>query len=267
MKFLLYLSVALIALLQPVLANVVVTSKPIYLIVEPLLRGVDKPKLILHKSHCAHHYHLKTSDAKLLKKAKVVFWSGAELEPVFAKVLADKHNVVLFKGLKGFSWLAPRLVSKQLPIVAKALKALYPRQRAKIDQNLINFEVELRRIHLKTKAKLKKVQHVRLLTTYNFFNVFSAEYNLNLVSFILPSPDSSFSPKNLNSFYGLLHNHEIDIVIKDHHLPLSVLESIVKDADVRVVSLDVEGIDINVKKHDYAILIERIVQSIVQCAG
>lgn len=271
MKFFFYLWVVLLAAIPTASAKVVVTSKPIYLIVEPLLKGIEKPGLLLNKGHCAHHHHLKPSDVKLLRKADVVFWSGAESEPLNVSVLRKRPTVVLFEVEPNFAWLSISAILKNLPIIARALKKVYEADPdklikfAKIDQNLINFEIELKQIKRSVKKSLSSVKSKRFVTTYDFFQPFSQEYKLNLVSYLLPSPHSSFSPKNLNYLYRAIENKKIDFVLKDHHLPAEALRSIVKDHNVKIVSVDVEGVDIDIEIDTYAILIERIVQSIVKC--
>lgn len=246
-------------------ANVVVTSRPIYFIVAPLLKGVDEPKLLLKQGHCAHHHHIKPSDIKLIQNAKMVFWGGPLHEPFIMKALQEKTNLVLFEDSKGFGWLSPARVMQELNVVIEALKKVYPRYASQIMQNGINFEVQLKKMHLNMVKALKDVKKDRFVTTYDFFNQVASDYGLALLPAMLSSPEAAFSPKNLKTFYALLKDDRVDVIIKDHHLPVGVLQSMIKGHNVKIVSVDAEGVDLSIHKDTYAILIERMMQSIVKC--
>lgn len=65
--------------------RVVASIKPVHSLVAAIMRGVGHPELILDEPGSPHSHTLKPSKAKLLAKAKVVFWIGPSLETFLQK--------------------------------------------------------------------------------------------------------------------------------------------------------------------------------------
>ena len=98
--------------------KVVVSIKPIHSLVAGVMQGVGSPHLIVKGGGSPHAYSLKPSDAEALEHAKVVFWTGHELETFLegsiktlsskAKILAleDAHDLVKLKFREGATFAA-----------------------------------------------------------------------------------------------------------------------------------------------------------------
>ena len=98
---------------NPVLGmdNVVVSLKPLHSLVSNVMHGAGQPHLLVHGAASPHIFSLKPSSAKLLRKAKVIFWIGEILEAALIKpikTLGIQANLVTLSKLDGLKLLKAR---------------------------------------------------------------------------------------------------------------------------------------------------------------
>lgn len=67
--------------------RVVASIKPIHSIIAGIMRGVGTPALLLKGGASPHAYALRPSDARLLRRAELVFWVGPGLESFLERPL------------------------------------------------------------------------------------------------------------------------------------------------------------------------------------
>lgn len=65
--------------------GVVVSIKPIHSLVAGVMAGIGSPEIIVDGAASPHAYSLKPSQARIVQKAKLVFWVGEDLETFLAK--------------------------------------------------------------------------------------------------------------------------------------------------------------------------------------
>jgi ABC-type Zn2+ transport system substrate-binding protein/surface adhesin len=268
MKYILNLCLFLSVYISSPMASVVVSCKPIYLVVAPLLKGVDTPQLLINHGQCGHYHHLRPSEVQLLKSAKLVLWNGEVHEPFMSKMIESSTvNVQVFEEKDGFLWLSPVEVIKRLPKIVTALKSVFPEcDHAKIDTNAQKFISELEGLHAKNLRQLAKLKGKAILTTYPMLTYFANEYGLVVVGYMTGSPEESMTPQKLRNIYKALEDKRVIGVVKDHHIPLSVIQSLVQKYKIPVLTVDAEGVDVPLGMQGYYILIERLTQSIVKWA-
>jgi zinc transport system substrate-binding protein len=266
MKYIFKLCLFLIVCISAPMASVVVSCKPIYFVVAPLLKGVDTPKLLINHGQCGHLHHLRPSDVKLLKSAKLLLWNGEVHEPFMSNLIESAIvNVKVFEERDGFLWLSPIEVIKRLPKIITALKSVFPEcEHSKIDANARKFISELEGLHAKNLRQLEKLKGKSILTTYPMLTYFAKTYELVVAGYMTGSPEESMTPQKLRNIYKALEDKRVIGVVKDHHIPLSVIQSLVQKYKTPVLTVDVEGVDIPLGMQGYYILIERLTQSIVQ---
>lgn len=250
-------------------SNVVVSCKPIFFVVAPLLKGIDTPKLLINHGQCGHFHHLRPSEVQLIKTAKLVMWNGEVHEPFMSKLIegAGAHLKV-FDEKDGFLWLSPVEVTKRLPKIIAALKSVYPEtEYAKIDANAERFKADLEQLHAKNTTQLEKLKGKAIITTYPMLTYYANEYGLVVAGYMTGSPEESMTPQRLRNIYKAFEDKRVMGVVKDHHIPLNVIQSLVQKYKTPVLTVDVEGVDIPIGMQGYYILIERLTQSIVKWAG
>lgn len=268
MKYILQLLVFIGVLFNYVAADVVVSCKPIYFVVAPLLKGLGAPKLILNHGQCGHHHHLKPSEVQLIKSAKIIFWNGSVHEPFMSKMIeASQSNIKVFDEKDGFSWLSPADVIKKIPAIVDALKSLYPESNhATLNSNATSFVAELRTLDEKTRVLMQSLKERAVLTTYPFLTYFANAYGVKVSGYMMGSPEESVTPQRLRNVYKILEEKQVIGVVKDHHVPLNMVQSLTQRYNLPILTVDAEGVDIPLSINGYNILIERIAQSIVKWA-
>jgi zinc transport system substrate-binding protein len=268
MKYFLHLCIVVGVLLNTMAANVVVSCKPIYFVIAPLIKGIDTPKLLINHGQCGHHHHLKPSEVQLIKTAKVVFWNGTLHEPFMSKIIeSSKAHHKVFDETDGFSWLSPVEVIKKIPTIAAALKSVYPEcDHVTIDANVKNFIEALKKLDEKTRLHFQAVKNKEIITTYPFLTYFAGAYGLVVSGYMMGSPEESVTPQRLRNIYKILDGKRLIGVVKDHHVPLNMVKSLVQKYKLPVLTVDTEGVEIESNVKGYNILIERLTQSIVKWA-
>lgn len=68
--------------------QVVASIAPLHSLVAGVMQGVNTPQLLLSGGETPHSFSLRPSDARMLHRADVVFWIGAELERPLQQVLS-----------------------------------------------------------------------------------------------------------------------------------------------------------------------------------
>lgn len=250
-------------------ANIVVTSKPLYFFIAPLLKGVETPKVIINQGQCGHHYHARPSEIQLIKTAKLILWNGPVHEPFMVKLINPENlnQKAVFDETDGLSWLSPSRVLMKLPKIVGRLKAIYPETfHATIDNNAKEFSLKLKELHQKTLKNSECLKGKTFLTTYPFLTYFARDYNLYVAGYMLGSPEEAMTPQRLRNMHKILSEGEVGGIIKDHHIPISVVNAIARDYKVKVLTVDAEAVDVPLVMDGYNILIERLVQSIVKWA-
>ena len=84
--------------------RVVVSIKPLHSLVAGVMKGVGTPELLMKGGASPHTFSLKPSDARMLAKARVIFWVGEVLAPGLERpleTLPRKAEVIALAEIKG----------------------------------------------------------------------------------------------------------------------------------------------------------------------
>jgi zinc transport system substrate-binding protein len=91
--------------------NVVVSVKPVHSLVAGAMEGVSDPVLLVKGTGSEHSYSLRSSEARSLQDADVVFWIGEKLETFLIKplqALAGDAKIVELGKVPGLTLLPTR---------------------------------------------------------------------------------------------------------------------------------------------------------------
>ena len=104
----LFALIATVAAMGPLTAaaapRVLATILPVHSLAAMVMRGAGAPELLLKGGAEPHGYALRPSDARLIRRAEVIFWIGPELEIFLTGALASlgrKAHVVSLSAAKG----------------------------------------------------------------------------------------------------------------------------------------------------------------------
>ncbi len=91
--------------------RVVVSINPLHSLVAGVMKGVGTPELLMKGAASPHTFSLKPSDARMLTKARVIFWVGEVLAPSLERsleTLPKKAEVIAMAEIKGLKLLKLR---------------------------------------------------------------------------------------------------------------------------------------------------------------
>ena len=67
--------------------TIVVSIKPLYSLVAHLTEGISKPVLLMKQMQSPHHYHMRPSERRLLANAKIIIWTGPQMESYLNEII------------------------------------------------------------------------------------------------------------------------------------------------------------------------------------
>jgi len=74
---------------------VVVTIKPLYSLVAQLTEGIEKPVLLMKQMQSPHHYTMRPSERLLLADARMIVWTGPQMETYLDKIIHQQDAVIV----------------------------------------------------------------------------------------------------------------------------------------------------------------------------
>ncbi len=163
--------------------NVAATFPPVHSLVAAVMMNVDMPVLINQSPSQSHHsYELKTSEAKRIQRADIIFWIGPELETFMPNALKSiaKRNVVsvpLMEEIEDLKilpsarsekakdvhiWLDPDNTIKMIDKITEVLSTKDPENKKRYQENATQF-----------KKAIKTLEDYKVTTTDNMPTVVS----------------------------------------------------------------------------------------------
>ena len=74
---------------------IVVTIKPLYSLVAQLTEGIETPVLLMKQLQSPHHYTMRPSERALLANARMVIWTGPQMETYLSKIINNQNNTAV----------------------------------------------------------------------------------------------------------------------------------------------------------------------------
>jgi len=209
-----------------------------------------------------HTFQPTPDSIKILSRARVVFFNGAGLEEWWDRTIRSAKKpetpvIELSNGLatirmpgrsdsthshaEGWDphvWLDPNLVKAYGDKIRDALSqvdganALFYADRAKA------YQAKLDELDVWIRAELEKVPVARrkLVTFHNAFQYFANRYGLAVKGFVVTSPGKEPSAKALAELARQIKQEQIPAVFAEADFNAKILETLARDARVKVVT-------------------------------
>ena len=215
-------------------AELVVSIKPLALIIKPLLLPDDQLEVIVNGHTSPHDYALKISDMKKLEKADLVLWVGPELERFLIKPVAGLvatrvmsiaqmpeiiwpaehggvHNESAEGGLGVFEnasvhrhagrdphfWLNPANARILANKVSERLIQLRP-QQAQAYRDLLNlFQQRLTDLHRQLELQFEPIKHRGFVVYHRAYDHIVSAYHLRQLAYITVTPERKPGARHL----------------------------------------------------------------------
>lgn len=236
-------------LLKNVSAYILVTSRPVYMLVAPLMEGVDDIVLLANNQCCSHAYNIKFSDIQKVRDARLAVWMGSVHEPVFEPLMLKSQNVfTVFDQSSSFEWLSPKRMMTYVRLLSDQLVKTYPEKKELVRSNADKFLKVLGR--LDATVAQTKISGL-FITTYPFLDVFAQDYGLEVKFSLGKAPRYALSLSQKDK----IKQNSCVRVLADKHLTQA--------SENQITFLDTEGVGAPLSENAYKLFIEKLLGGII----
>ncbi|PHP93657.1 zinc ABC transporter substrate-binding protein [Pantoea agglomerans] len=292
------------SLTLPAQANVVASLKPVGFIAAAIADGVTPVDVLLPDGASEHDYSLRPSDAKRLKNADLVVWVGPEMEAFMAKSAAElpaQKNLAMVNidGVKPLLisggededehtaekseeqdadahhhhhgefnmhlWLSPEIARKTAVAIHGKLLELMPQDKAKLDANLQQFEVDLADTDKRVSAQLAPVRNKGYFVFHDAYTYFEKQYGLSPTGHFTVNPEIQPGAQRLHQIRTQLVEQKAVCVFAEPQFRPAVIDAVARGTQVRKGTLDPLGTDISLAKDSYVKFLSQLSSQYESC--
>jgi len=278
------------SLMLPAQAAVVASLKPVGFIAAAIAEGVTPVDVLLPDGASEHDYALRPSDAKRLKNADLVVWVGPEMEAFMAKSVAElpAQKNLSIAGIAGVKpllisggededehtgekseepdadahhhhhgefnmhlWMSPEIARKTAVAIHQKLLELMPEDKAKLDANLQQFEVNLADTDKRVSAQLAPVRNKGYFVFHDAYTYFEKHYGLSPTGHFTVNPEIQPGAQRLHQIRTQLVEQKAVCVFAEPQFRPAVIDAVSRGTQVRKGTLDPLGTDISLAKDSY----------------
>ena len=311
LRLLLMVSVAACALvfsLRPGHAtprSVAVSIKPIHSLIAGVMRGVGSPDLIISGTASPHAYALRPSQARALRRARLVFWVGPNLESVLVtplKALSGKAKVISLgshpkihrlalrtqriwangkrhgsqhghdhdghdhgQGFDPHIWLDPKNAKIITQIAGRALSRHDPSNTSIYAANVRRQLGELDRLLAAMRQTLGDTKGRAFIVFHDAFQYLEDRFGLTSLGAIALSPDRQPGPRQLSRLRALIRARNIGCVFQEPQFPSRIAAALVRSTNARLGVLDPIGSAIAAGPDHYGKLMRTNAKALSNC--
>ena len=277
---------------------VVVTIKPLYSLVTQLTEGIETPALLMKQPQSPHHYNMRPSERRLLSDARVIIWTGPQMEAYLTKILQQQKNTTVIisamqadklhllgkrakhgherdhhhsKDLSGAEdhavdphiWLSSRNAAAISQHIADRLISHDPKNADLYNKNLHQLitRINQTRDFINTTLEHRAQPYIAF---HDAFHYFDDEYRLNYIDAINYDEETGTSLKRLRQVRTKIKKHNIQCLVYQSPKP-AIVDSLEKQTSVKAVALDPLGLNINDEKNAWFELMRQLAVNFNQC--
>jgi ABC-type Zn uptake system ZnuABC Zn-binding protein ZnuA len=209
-----------------------------------------------------HSFQPTPDSMKALAQARVAFFNGSGLEEWWGKTVKsvgrkDLLVVELSKGLTTIRmpghkqdghghaegpdphvWLDPVLVKQYVDRIREALTRADTAGSAVYAERAAGYQAKLNELDAWIRAEVEKIPASRrkIVTFHNAFQYFATRYGLAVKGYVLASPGKEPSAKGLAELVRRIKQEQVPAVFIEADFNPKVLETLGRDAGVKVVT-------------------------------
>ena len=247
--------------------DVVVSIKPLHALVLGVMQGVASPGLLLDSTQSPHHASLRPSDMRMLAGARLVFWTGPQLETFLPRVLrnldADTTVVSLMdnphldllpqrgqhmhersdstseRPADPHIWLSTHNADLMVEQIAQALISMDPAHTPEYTRNSKHMHVQIEKLRKQIADKLKNKKE--FISYHDGYQYFEHEFDLHNVGIIAQGDELQPSAHHIRELRQLMEQKAITCVVYDAPRRPAVISTLLSGSRARAVELDALG--------------------------
>lgn len=205
-----------------------------------------------------HDYEPSPQDVVALKRARVLIFNGAGLEPWLTRLLPEvPASVVKVNATEGLplmtrdgvgvvdphAWLDPMLAREQAARILAGLGRADPRGRAEYEANTAVLDLELQALHLRYERALADCVRREFIATHAAFGYLARRYGLTQIAITGLTPEAEPPPARIVEVVALARRHRIPVVYFEPLDGSRLAEAVAREAGARVAPLNpLEGL-------------------------
>lgn len=253
--------------------TVVASIAPVHSLLAGVMKGVGEPELLVRGGRGPHSYVMKPSDARLLNRARLVFWIGPGLEGFLAKPLAGlspKTRIVGFAGTQGADphiWLDPRKAAEMAGTMARTLSAVDPANAALYQENANRVAARLALLEAELLRILAPVSGVPYLVFHDAYGHFQERFRLAARGAVAVHVDRPPGARRLSALRRRIVELKIACVFTEPRFTPALARTLIEGTGARLGVLDPLGWDLKPGPGLYPALMRRLAESLLGCLG
>ena len=272
--------------------DIVASIKPLQLIAQEIAGPDSVVSLLVPPNQSPHHFALKPSDARKVARAQMIVWIGPGME-IFLKdllsLIPDDSVVIESMSLTGLRkypldrqrrsqtepladsqvdahiWLDTGNATLIAAEIVKHLLVLDPTNSSLYKNNMEKFVARLTTLRAEMAEELNAIRGVKYAVYHNAFQYFEMEFGLkHQFEFV---QDSEIPPgvRQLLNARKLTDEKAISCVIKDVSARSAIIDTVLADRKIKVVTADLLGQHLSTVEHSYAGLMSRLKDNFLTC--
>ncbi len=277
--------------------TIVVSIKPLYSLVAHLTEGISKPVLLMKQMQSPHHYNMRPSERRLLANAKMIIWTGPQMESYLNKIIeqqANSTNIITAMQAKNLKLLNKRnlhshdqdehtsiagsekqnmidphiwLSTHNAMAISKHITAQLirynPENTGQYNKNLDTLlsKIEQMRGFIKTSLK---THNEPFIAYHDAFQYFEDENTLNYIDSINFNDETGVSLKHMHQIRRLIDKHNIQCLVYQAPKP-AIIDALISQNSVKAVALDPLGVNIDDDKNAWFEIMRQLTLNFNHC--
>jgi protein SCO1/2 len=266
------------------LPEVVVSSRPLHSLVAGLMLGAGEPRLLISGREAPWDYRPTAAQERLVERADLVVWSGAELEPEIDRLLqratiaGEVFEVLSAAPIKVLPsraddarrdpmfWLDTRNMLILLDAMGERLIALDPSRADLYRRNWRQLAARLGKIDRNLEFSYRDVSGMPVFFYHDTHQYFAQAYAMHLAGSVhTPGSNGAADTGEVLAMRSRMAAAGRTCLFTERALPEPKLDLLVMNADVPLVELDSFGVSLEPGPGLYAELMRRNFAAIAGC--
>jgi zinc transport system substrate-binding protein len=277
--------------------TIVVSIKPLYSLVAHLTEGISKPVLLMKQKQSPHHYNMRPSERRLLANAKMIIWTGPQMESYLNKIIEQQAgsttivSAMQAKNLKLLNkrnlhshdrdehtsaassekqnmvdphiWLSTHNAMAISKHISAQLIRYNPENTGQYNKNLETLLSKIEQIKNFIKTSLK-THNEPFIAYHDAFQYFEDENALNYIDSINFNEETGASLKHMHRIKRLIDKHNIHCLVYQAPKP-AIIDALISQNSVKAVALDPLGVNIDDDKNAWFELMRRLTLNFNHC--
>ncbi len=197
-----------------------------------------------------HDYEPTPRDILLLRRARLLIYNGAGLEPWIGKLRPElPRDVLLVNATEGLPllrfrgavdphvWLDPVLAQHQVERIQMGLSRVDPAGAETYRRNARRLQADLRDLHERFQERLARCHTRVFVTTHAAFGYLARRYGLQMVALTGISPETEPSPARLREALRLVRRYRVRVIYFESPSAARMAEALAREVGARTAVL------------------------------